>query len=427
MDRRSCLLAPALLLAPGFGRAALAAAPPGYADVRRWGARGDGRQDDSPAFQQALDRAGQVWVPPGRYAVGDLALWSHTRLRGAGVESVLVHRGGSAILASAQARNNGSPEPRDNVHDIILEDLAFHGRCETEGFVEQNHLLVVSACSRLTVRNCHFRAFQGDAIYVGSGYGEDPVRHNEDIAVHGCTFDGVNFMNRQGVSVVDGTRVTIERNLFRDCSRHDMPGAIDIEPEAAHHRVRDIRILRNRLVGVMGGVGAICVILAVDRYDDPPRHIEIRGNRVEGRSRSLGIVAKAFVDGAAAAPLDLVVAGNEILDTFHGFEFSGVRGVRFEANRVRGTIVSPVLSVPHRGRAADVALRGNRFERVGMHSGSALKVHPTANLVIERNRFVECGWIDGSPGPVVDLSRQPPEEVRMSGNVVVEPRRPRGD
>lgn len=423
MDRRR-FLALAALLAPAMQ--ARSAAPAGYVDVRRHGAHGNGSTDDTRAFQSALDAAAGVWVPEGRYLVGDLALWSHTHLAGAGARSVLVHRPGSRVLAAVGAGYAGSADPRDNVRDIALEDLAFEGRCTTDGFVQTNHLLVATGCTGLAVRRCAFRAFQGDGIYVaGSAYATGAERHNEDVSIRDCLFDGVNDQNRQGVSITDGTRVLIEGNLFRDCSRPDMPGAVDIEPEAPWARIDGVRVVRNRFVNVLGGVGAVCVILALDRYERHPRGIEIRGNRVEGRFRTLGIVAKAFVDAVSAPPTDVVIAGNEILDTFHGFEVSGLRGVRVESNLIRGTTVAARLSVPHRGRAADVAVARNRFEKVGMHSGVALKVYPTAGLTLSDNRFADCGWIDGRGGVAIDASLEPPDMMRAERNVVTRTRRRR--
>jgi hypothetical protein len=78
--------------------------------------------------------------------------------------------------------------------------------------------------------------------------------------------------------------------------------------------------------------------------------------------------------------------------------------------------------VPHRGRAANISVTGNRFEKVGMHGPTALKVHPTRNLVIARNRFVECGWNE-TPRTIVDVSEEPPGELRLESNEFVEPRR----
>lgn len=68
--------------------------PPVTANVRDFGAAGDGEQDDTAAFQAAIDRMeeGALWIPPGRYKLtGQLRLArSRVVLRGAGAgETVL--------------------------------------------------------------------------------------------------------------------------------------------------------------------------------------------------------------------------------------------------------------------------------------------------------------------------------------------------
>ena len=416
MDRRAALAALGSLTAlPVLG--APATPGPGWKSVRAFGARGDGRTDDSGAFQEALDRAPGVWVPPGRYLVGDLVIRSHTRLRGSGAASRLLHRANSPFLAAINPGSNGSADPRDNARAIAIEDLAFEGRSATEGFIEHVHLLVASACSRLSVARCSFRAFQGDGIYIGSGTEGNVERHNEDIAVRGCVFDGVNFANRQGISIIDGTRIAIEDNAFRNCSRHDMPGAIDIEPdENRFHVIRDIRIARNRFTGVGGFVGAVCLILPIPDFTVAPRGFTIVGNRIDGRFRTQGIVAKGFVDAASQPPLDLIVAGNEIVDTVLGFELDGVRGVRFERNLIRNTLTEPVVSMPRRGCSADVRIAGNRFERLAMHTGRGLALHPTTRLTVSGNTFDDCGWLHANGGSAISLDEYPRPDFDLDGN-----------
>lgn len=67
-----------------------------FFNVRDYGARGDGVALDSPAIQQAFDRAGAagggtVWFPPGVYLSGNL------RLR----DNLTVHLAGGAVLKAA--------------------------------------------------------------------------------------------------------------------------------------------------------------------------------------------------------------------------------------------------------------------------------------------------------------------------------------
>ena len=52
-------------------------------DVRQFGAKGDGKTDDTVALQRALDRAGVVFIPPGEYMTRELHLRPATAIVGA--------------------------------------------------------------------------------------------------------------------------------------------------------------------------------------------------------------------------------------------------------------------------------------------------------------------------------------------------------
>ena len=53
-----------------------------YRDIRSFGATGGGTADDSPAFQAALDAAGGIYIPSGRYLIGrTLRMRSGTRVK----------------------------------------------------------------------------------------------------------------------------------------------------------------------------------------------------------------------------------------------------------------------------------------------------------------------------------------------------------
>ena len=65
----------------------------GVTDVKAFGAKGDGKADDTAAIQAAIDglpeAGGTVSLPPGTYMVKGLRLRSGTSLVGAGRASVL--------------------------------------------------------------------------------------------------------------------------------------------------------------------------------------------------------------------------------------------------------------------------------------------------------------------------------------------------
>ena len=59
--------------------------------VKVFGARGDGKADDTEAFNKAFKASeGEVFVPPGRYRLTKAMMRAGLSLRGAGYKSVIV-------------------------------------------------------------------------------------------------------------------------------------------------------------------------------------------------------------------------------------------------------------------------------------------------------------------------------------------------
>ncbi len=89
--------------------------------VKDFGAVGDGKTDDSWAFQKALEAAkGQLLIPAGRYRIADVVIPDGTMVQGVGVRSVIV------MLADAGAAFRlGS--------DCTMTDLKFTGNKADKG------------------------------------------------------------------------------------------------------------------------------------------------------------------------------------------------------------------------------------------------------------------------------------------------------
>ncbi len=114
---RCTILGVLLLIAGGLSAAELTS---GYFDVKQFGAVGDGKTDDTPAFQEALDAAaeaggGTVYAPRGNYLfAGHLNVPDAVTLAGLWT-SVPAHNG---------LRNPGLPKPTDDGTTFLVTEGA---------------------------------------------------------------------------------------------------------------------------------------------------------------------------------------------------------------------------------------------------------------------------------------------------------------
>lgn len=121
-----------LALLPSYAEAQTSASRPDRFDVRDFGAAGDGKTDDTRAFQKALDSAGKngggiVYAPRGNYFfAGHLDVPNAVSLSGMW-ESVPAHNG---------LRDPGLPKPTDDGTTFLITEGA--GREEGPPFITLN-------------------------------------------------------------------------------------------------------------------------------------------------------------------------------------------------------------------------------------------------------------------------------------------------
>ena len=381
-------------------------------------ASGDGITDDTAAFQSAIDAVGKVFVPPGVYLIRNLRLRDGTSLLGADKRSILKQAGDANMITAESASG------QTHVVDITMKQLQFVGQVITLGFREHTHLVAVNGVRNLLVEDCIFRGFRGDGIYLGGRSTTDSTeRHNVGVRITGCEFDGVNSDNRNGVSVIDGDDVLIERNHFHDCTRSDMPGAVDIEPNhQSFHRVRNIRVQHNNFLDIGGNVGAIAVALAAHQYTLHPEGFHIANNTID-RCTGYGF---AFVHRPAtavtvASPSHAIrLHDNLIRHCRGGFGLTGAAGVDISNNEITDTRGCHIAYIEPNTQCADLALRQNRFVRCGSESGIGLNVFSVDRLALQENEFIDCGT--GQPGSyAVDFKNGRSSSVSIVGNTFTTP------
>ncbi len=142
------------------------------ASVRSFGAVGDGIQDDSAAFQKALDGAGQILIPQGCYRIG---------------KTLKIH-GGTTIVAEPNARmvqddSAAFQKALDGAGQILIpqgcyrigKTLKIHGG--TTIVAEPNARMVMDGSRRWS---------QGEFLLDNA----DHDRGNRDIRIIGGIWDG---------------------------------------------------------------------------------------------------------------------------------------------------------------------------------------------------------------------------------------------
>jgi hypothetical protein len=394
-------------------RRALQMPPPGAIDVRAapFNARGDGMTDDTAALQAAIDAGRPVFLRGGTYAVTRLRLRAGLLLVGDG-HATLAQRGTGSMLGALSAG------PAEQLDGITLQDLTLQGQVESHGFAEHVHLLDLRGVRNARLQRCVLRGFRGDGLVLGGQAADGTARHNTNVLVIENEFDGISGDNRNGISVIDGDGIVIQRNLFQRCTRANMPGAIDVEPNAQpFHVVRNIFISSNRLRDIGGSVGAIAIVPARHRYDTPPSNFLVAHNIVDGcRAFAIAFVRmREPAGGLDTLTHELRVRGNSIVGARRGVGLTGVAGAVIENNRISDREGSMVGHVEPDQRADDVTVRGNHFERCGSGSGVGLSVHEARRLLLQDNHFDDCGH--GGPGShALDFRAGSSDGVALVGN-----------
>lgn len=407
MITRRMVMMGGLCLAALPAASGLIAVPPAGA-VLVTAYRRPGDADDSAAFERALATGRPVHVPAGRYEVAGCRLGDGARLSGDGAASIIRARaGGPAFRADSGAAAR-------TVRGIALRNLTLEGRVAQQGFAEHIHLLRLDGVEDVLIETVIFRGFQGDGLYLGSGTEPGQVRHNRRVIVRGCRFDGVNRDNRNGISVIDGDTIAITGCSFVNCTRPDMPGPIDIEPDAQPLAiVRAITIEGCQFEGNGGNVGEIAIhIPAAVRA--LPRGITIRNNRFRGY-RGTGAEIAINVNratGAADPDMAVAIAGNQGQGGHGTYSFVSAKGVRASGNVWTDYAVGALLGFREPASLArDIAI-ADRFVHCGRDAGNAIAIVQADGLSLDGTQIEEPA--DGRGGAAAILFASDGRSRRVS-------------
>lgn len=386
---RACVALPGLAF-PAC-RAASASEPVDAPKLRR-----AGDVDDTAAITRALSLDRPVRLPAGGgsgsggdYIVDMLDLPDGATITGQGAATIV--RSSSARIPHVIHIDS----TRTTTHKLTLRDMTIRGHVARSGFSEHHHLVSLTGVTNCLVENVAFEGFAGDGLYLGAereGLARS-ARQNAHVTVRGCTFDGINNDNRNGISVTGGSDITIEDCRFVRCTRPDMPGPIDFEADAFPFYVFERISVRGCTFEECGGnVGQISVVTpsVVQRL---PRGVTIANNRFSNYRGSGSDIAILVHRRATAAmpPMDVLIEDNVGTDGRAGMRLYSGRGMI-----VRGNQWTRYLGQSFVGYAGaddgcrDVSI-ADRFDHCGTVDGIALGIYNAAVVDIAGSSFISCG------------------------------------
>ncbi len=331
-------------------------------------------------------------------------------LEGAGMGTIFTQRSvsgrGSFDLKSASSV--------DFIEGVRFRNFVLN--CLTGTFAEQQHLIALNGVSGFQGLGLYLAGFRGDAVYLGSG-GAGEERHNKGVSFAYCTFDGINNQNRNAISIIDCDGLWAENNDFLRCTRPDMPGPIDMEPNTnSWHVVRNIAIRRNRFRGCGGNIGEVAVqvpgvVAAV------PSNIVVEANDSDGYigtgaffSHSTGRLPTDSSDDSCVKLLRNVVSnGNRPWAIFDGksHQLVGNTWRDFKQSVLVG--YTGMLNFVRK-----LSIEGDRYIRCGSVGGKGMDVFGVAGLSFRRTDFIDCG--KGAVGSyAIDFNAGASSQVEFNG------------
>lgn len=351
-----------------------------------------GVSDWTAALNQATAIARRVYIPAGEYLLRGADWPADTELFGDGDATVLRVPADANYLIT---NDSGSHLEQGNIVNLFMHDLQLRGTCDVDGFSEFRHLVSLNGVTGARFSRVLFKGFRGDGLYVGSGNSGRTERHNRDVSLDTCRFDGINRQNRNGITVIDCDGFRVEDCTFENMTSARMPGAIDIEPNPnPYHLVRNIGILRNRFNNIGGNVGVIAVYVPAVVVATPANiTVELNMSDNYAGTGAFFMFNDNRLPYAGSPENNIRVAGNYARQGVRPFLILGGKRVILEANTF--TDFSRPGFVGFSGNSGatssvrDLRFFRNTLTRCGFRESSAVTVFNVDGARFVGNRFID--------------------------------------
>ena len=292
----------------------------------------DGESDDAKSINEIINVCGNIFFPKGRYLLlsffnpqGKIDEYFYGSvechigiykndivLRGEEGTEMLIEKPSSGICVFSKPN-----QIENSVRNIVISGITFRVKNDGENFHEFAHTIKMKGVNNITIKDCVFDDFWGDAICL-SHYYDTPETgertRNQNIKILRNTIKGgEHYNNRNGISIGNGKNVLIKGNIIKNTSRKDMPGGIDIEPNNSAYTIDNIKIIDNYIEYVKGMIGAICVVIP---RNAPAHNISILNNTIKNCSWGISVCVSS-----EKSTSNFIIAGNNTDDKTVPYRF----------------------------------------------------------------------------------------------------------
>lgn len=295
----------------------------------------DGKTDDAPQINEMIAVCGNVFFPKGTYRLVKAYQRENFHIGIRRNDVTLTGESGTVFLTRERlgivcvfTKPNDIP---NSVRNVKLKNITFRTVNDGSTFLQWTHAIQTKGVNGFTVEKCRIEDFWGDGICLNH-YGDTPetgerARNQNVKIVKNTIVGGDHHNNRNGISVINGKNVLIKKNTILNTSRHDMPGAIDVEPNNSAYTMENIEIIGNTIKGSRGNGGAVQLCVT---NGSPGRQITVKNNNISDSNTGV-CVHLNNVDNAS----DFVIRNNNIAGDTSPFRFVGDEKLRAKVIKER--------------------------------------------------------------------------------------------
>ena len=225
-------------------------------NVNQFGAKGDGKQDDTQAIQNAINISKNIiFLENHQYMINtssddenEYAIINKIDYNG-GItvpsNRILKGMGNSILKAIPTDKDHGTIFRSFLSKNITYENLEIIGEKDEHLNLESRHFIfgiTILNCENIFISNCKISNFYGDCIFLEKIYNQEGAYNdydNKNIIIKDSI---ISEALRNGLTIADGINIQIIGNTFLNNGSTDPKSAIDIEPECPAAVVHNLLI-----------------------------------------------------------------------------------------------------------------------------------------------------------------------------------------